>query len=167
MAIPKIKRNKSTEVVEKVLTKKELKQAKKKKMILIAIGVTTFVIICLIAFFTIRYQNAQKEIERLTNPQEAAKEEKKQLQEKVGKLVALPEGETPTIATVSDVNKLKSQAFFAKAENGDKVLIYTQAKKAVLYRPSINKVIEVAPVNLGDNQQKDQKEQAPAPVPAQ
>lgn len=166
MAIPKIRKKKSTEQVEKVLTKKEQKQAKKKKMILIGIGVVTFIIICLIVFFTVRYQNAQKEIERLTNPQEAVKEEKKQLQDRVGKLVALPEGETPTIATVSDVNKLKSQAFFAKAENGDKVLIYTQAKKAVLYRPSINKVIEVAPVNLGDSQ-KDQKEQAPAPAPAQ
>lgn len=166
MAIPKIRKNKSTEQVEKVLTKKELKQAKKKKMILIGISVVVFIIICLIAFFTVRYQNAQKEIERLTNPQEAVKEEKKQLQDRVGKLVALPEGETPTIATVSDVNKLKSQAFFAKAENGDKVLIYTQAKKAVLYRPSINKVIEVAPVNLGDNQ-KDQKEQTPAPAPTQ
>ncbi len=162
MAIPKIRKSKSTEQVEKVLTKKELKQAKKKKMILIGIGVVTFIVICLIAFFTVRYQNAQKEIERLTNPQEAVKEEKKQLQDRVGKLVALPEGETPTIATVSDVNKLKSQAFFAKAENGDKVLIYTQAKKAVLYRPSINKVIEVAPVNLGDGQ----KDQAPAPAPA-
>lgn len=166
MAIPKIRKKKSTEQVEKVLTKKEQKQAKKKKMILIGIGAVTFIIICLIVFFTVRYQNAQKEIERLTNPQEAVKEEKKQLQDRVGKLVALPEGETPTIATVSDVNKLKSQAFFAKAENGDKVLIYTQAKKAVLYRPSINKVIEVAPVNLGDSQ-KDQKEQAPAPAPAQ
>ncbi|MEK7626515.1 MAG: hypothetical protein AAB423_04185 [Patescibacteria group bacterium] len=163
MAIPKIRKNKTTEQVEKVLTKKELKQAKKKKMILIGIGVITLIVVLLIAFFTVRYQNAQKEIERLTNPQEAVKEEKKQLQDKVGKLVALPEGETPTIATVSDVNKLKSQAFFAKAENGDKVLIYTQAKKAVLYRPSINKVIEVAPVNLGDSQ----KDQAPAPAPAQ
>ena len=163
MAIPKIRKNKNTEQVEKVLTKKELKQAKKKKMILIGIGVITLIVVLLIAFFTVRYQNAQKEIERLTNPQEAVKEEKKQLQDKVGKLVALPEGETPTIATVSDVNKLKSQAFFAKAENGDKVLIYTQAKKAVLYRPSINKVIEVAPVNLGDSQ----KDQAPAPAPAQ
>lgn len=163
MAIPKIRKSKTTEQVEKVLTKKELKQAKKKKMILIGIGVITLIVVLLIAFFTVRYQNAQKEIERLTNPQEAVKEEKKQLQDKVGKLVALPEGETPTIATVSDVNKLKSQAFFAKAENGDKVLIYTQAKKAVLYRPSINKVIEVAPVNLGDSQ----KDQAPAPAPAQ
>jgi hypothetical protein len=55
------------------------------------------------------------------------------------------------VATVSDASKLQSQQFFAKAQNGDKVLIFTNAKRAVLYRPSTNKVIEYAPVNIGNN----------------
>lgn len=67
--------------------------------------------------------------------------------EKVSKLVSLPEGETPTVATVSNPEVLQNQAFFAEAKSGDIVLIYS--KKAVLYDPLVNKVIIVAPVNLG------------------
>ena len=66
----------------------------------------------------------------------------------VGKLMVLPSGEEPQLATVSDVTKLSGQPFFAKAQDGDKVLIYSKAKEAILYRPSINKIINVAPIDL-------------------
>lgn len=78
--------------------------------------------------------------------QVAAEMETKETVESVGKLIALPDGEQPTVATVSDPAKLKDQAFFAKAQMGDKVLIYTKAKKAYLYRPSKDLLIEVAPI---------------------
>ena len=68
---------------------------------------------------------------------------------KVGQLIVLPQGETPTVATVVDPNVLKSQPFFANAAKGDLVLIYTAAKKAILYDPSVNKIVEVAPVTIG------------------
>ncbi len=68
------------------------------------------------------------------------------LVEEVGKLIVLPEGEEPTIATVSDPEKLKDQLFFANAKLGDKVLLYTEAKKAYLYDPVAKKLIEVAPI---------------------
>lgn len=64
---------------------------------------------------------------------------------KVATHIVLPD-ETPTIATVTDKEKLSSQPFFLQAENEDKLLIYTQAKKAILYRPSTDKIIDVAPL---------------------
>lgn len=87
------------------------------------------------------------------DPQKIARQESKTLVETVGKLIVLPEGEDPTIATVSNVERLKDQPFFARAKVGDKVLIYTSARKAILYSPQANKILEVAPVNIG-NQQK-------------
>lgn len=92
----------------------------------------------------------------LQNPQASlldAVNETNKLIADVGKLLVLPEGETPTIATVSDLEKLKSQPFFINAKNGDKVLIYTNAKKAILYDPVAHKIIEVAPINIGNTPQ--------------
>lgn len=83
------------------------------------------------------------------NPQKVAQEEVAAVVTQVGRLIVLPEGESPTLATVSDVERLKGQPFFAHAKNGDKVLIYTNARKAILYSPGQNKIIEVAPLNLG------------------
>lgn len=70
----------------------------------------------------------------------------------VGKLMDLPKDETPTVATVTDVNKLKAEPFFVNAKNGDKVLIYQNAKKVILYSPSAKKIVNVGPFSVGGNQ---------------
>ena len=106
-------------------------------------------------YFGYRYKQAQKEIARLSNPTEAAKVVVNELVTKVSVLVEVPSDETPTVATVSDASKLRNQPFFANSENGDKVLIYPQARKAILYRPSTNKVITIAPVNIGDKEKTE------------
>ena len=67
----------------------------------------------------------------------------------VGMLILLPTDERPTVATVSNLEPLKDQAFFAHATVGDKVLIYANARKAILYDPRNKKIIEVAPISLG------------------
>lgn len=73
----------------------------------------------------------------------------KVLVDKVSQLIYLPENEVPTIATVTDLEALKGQSFFVEAKVGDKVLIYTKAKKAVLYNPKSNKIVTIAPLSVG------------------
>lgn len=84
------------------------------------------------------------------NPQNAQEEVKKLVLE-VGKLIDLPTDETPTVATVKDISKLKNQPFFQKAKNGNKVLIYGNAKKVILYDPILKKILDVAPINIGSS----------------
>src|SRR5438046_244646 len=97
------------------------------------------VLVLLTAFFAWKYSVARKQVKDLKNPQVAVKQEADQLKTQVSQLVELP-NEQPTVATVSDASKLKGQQFFSKAQNGDKVLIFPTARRAVLYRPSTNKV---------------------------
>ena len=113
----------------------------------------TFLLIALAAvvasgYFYTQYQDARREADLAKNIPTAGDKELESIVEKVGKLVILPDGETPTLATVTDKERLSNQPFYKNAQNGDKVLIYTKAKKAFLYRPSINKIIEIAPVTV-------------------
>lgn len=114
-------------------------------------------------YFYTQYTKAKKELQTIkTDPstlQKAAENEAKKLVADVSKLIELPQGEDPTVATVTDNEKLKEQDFFKNAKNGDKVLIYTNAKKAILFDPKANKVINVAPVNIG-SQSAQQSQQA-------
>lgn len=66
----------------------------------------------------------------------------------VGSHIMLPQGETPTMAAVSDLTPLQGQAFFARASVGDIVLMYPKAQRAFLYSPKLGKLIEVAPLTL-------------------
>jgi len=109
------------------------------------------VIILLILFtpslyFYNKYQGTVKMLASLKNP--SAESEVETLIKKVSNIIILPQGEVPTIATVTDKNKVNNQVFFSQSENGDRALIYTQAKKAFLYRPSANKIIEVMPISI-------------------
>ena len=78
-------------------------------------------------------------------PQAAA--ETKKVIDKVGKLIELP-AEEPILATVTDVGKLPKEPFYQNAQDGDKVLVYKNAKIAILYRPAANKIIKVGAVTI-------------------
>lgn len=113
----------------------------------IAIGIVFLLIVAAFpsVYFFQKYNQAQM---RINNPTEAAKQDAASTIAAVGKLMMLPAGEEPTVMQVSDISKLKNQPFFANAENGDKVIIYTKAKKAILYRVETNKIIDVAPITI-------------------
>ena len=83
------------------------------------------------------------------NPEKISQQEVMRLVSLIGRHLILPEGETPTIATVTDPDRLKGKPFFAHAKQGDKVLIYATAKKAILYDPAADRIVEVAPLTIG------------------
>ncbi|MBX4195358.1 hypothetical protein KW796_00095 [Candidatus Parcubacteria bacterium] len=62
----------------------------------------------------------------------------------VGRVVDLPKDEMPTIATITTMENLRDQPFFKDAMVGDKVIVFNNSRKAILYRPGTKKVIGVA-----------------------
>lgn len=136
---------------DRVFTTKIVKKRStmtKQKFLNMVMLLALLVAVALGGYFYYKLHNLQR------NNQEVAKKEAKDLLGKVARLYLIPTGEEPTVATVSDPLKLKDQAFFSSSQKDDKVLIFTEAGKAVLYRPSIDKIIEVAPIN---NNKKDAK----------
>lgn len=109
-------------------------------------AVAVLVIILLAGAAVYYFTQAQK---LKTQSKTGASDEGRLLIERVSKLIVLPTDEQPTIATVSDPEQLRGQPFFSRAKRGDKVLIYTNARKAILYDPAANKIVEVAPLNIG------------------
>ena len=116
------------------------------------VNATKLTISALVAFSLLSASAAvyyHREYSRLkADPQAAADQEVGKIVAEVGKLMALPD-ERPTVATVTDPAQLKGQAFFANAKTGDKVIIFTGARKAILYDPVARKILEVAPLNAG------------------
>jgi len=112
-------------------------------IIIIAFAIILLGSIGTAVFFYRQYQITQSELNRSTQSNEQAV-----LIAEVGKLIVLPSGEQPSIATVSDINRLRGQSFFVHARNGDKVLIYSKAQEAILYDPVANKIVSVGPISL-------------------
>lgn len=114
--------------------------------------IVVIVLIALVAVaFGLSYHYYTEYTKIKTNPELVYKDENAQLLVEVGKLMELPTDEEPTVATVMDKEQLKDQAFFAKAENGDKLIVYIGSKKAILYRPSIKKIVDFAPIVMDSN----------------
>jgi len=134
----------------------QLKNLKILLVVLIAVGSTGAAF-----YFYSQYQTIKK------NPDLVYKGEDKKTIESISKYMELPQGEEPSIATILDITKLKDQKFFENAQNGDKIIIYNSARKAILWRPTTNKIIEVAPLVLGENQaQTSTQPQATSPAVA-
>lgn len=120
--------------------------------IIIAVSAGAIIILGIFGFGIFQYSRISGELASLkAHPEKLVdlnQTEQKKVLSGVGKLMELPTDEEPTVATVSDVEKLRNQAFFAKAQNGDKVIIFSKNRKAILYRPSTNKIIDVSVISL-------------------
>lgn len=98
------------------------------------------------AYLGYQYYQTNQFLRVISTKQVLNKEEMKGLVEEIGKIVKLPPREDPSVATVTDVNRLKDQPFFAESKNGDRVLVYVNSQKVILYDPMSKKVVNMSPL---------------------
>lgn len=98
-------------------------------------GLVLIGLVVLIVFSTIRYQRSKDPNYELAL-----------IIKQISQTIELPQ-EPPTLATVTNRALLAQQEFFRRAENGDKVLIFKDWRKIILYRPSTKKIIDIATIS--------------------
>ena len=107
-----------------------------------------------VAFVFYSYETVSKNTDRiiLFEKGSAMKNNPDGLITSVQRHILLPSDEKPSVATIINVEQLKkSQPFYMNAHNGDKLLIYFQAKKAVIYDPMKDIIINIGPLILEQN----------------
>lgn len=127
---------------------------------------------CLVAISVVAVGYLIVQNDRLRNDpktlQDAQAKKDDQLLATIGKIYSLPTGEKPVLGTVDDKEKLKDQPFFKDARNGDRLVIYAKAKKAIIYRESENKIINAGPIAITtDTAAQKQSESQPAKTETQ
>lgn len=121
-----------------------------------------FILLIILGFVLFTYKK-NKEAERLDQLSQSASEltTEDQVQSvlaSVSKLTILPD-EAPVLFIISDVDLLKKeQLFFNNAQNGDILLVFPQAVKALIYSPSRNLIVNMGPVSFGQESTIPQEE---------
>jgi hypothetical protein len=147
--MPRIPKTVSTPIAAPVIP------SNKTLPLVVVLSTLLFASLCAAGYFYYQYQQS---------PRVADAKEIAELKETVGGFFMLPEGEEPTLATVTDREKLADQPFFERAENGDKVLIYSNSGRAILYRPNTQKIVDVTTVNVNQPKPEIPAEVATTPT---
>lgn len=80
---------------------------------------------------------------KIKKPEEVASSDK--LLARVAELIILPD-ERPFVATLVDYKPLMNNPFFKDAKEGDKLLLFKGADKAILYDPELNKLLNMGTI---------------------
>ena len=152
---------------DKSAIEKQSTSNSKSKMISIILRYLVAIVLIVFAGWSFyNYQQTKKEVVRLSTiegQREVQQQEVIDLLDQVKKHMLLPEDEEPTVATVTNIDELKSQQpFFEQANNGDKVIIYVNSHKAIIYSPEKDMIINVGTliVDNPNTEQADQNQQA-------
>jgi hypothetical protein len=151
----KIKKKKVYKKMEKPieLKIKEPESMSKKGLNWLKVVIVAFILGCLLGlsgtavYFYRQYKKAVLIQNISPGGEDQTAKELQSIKEAIGRFMELPGNEEPVLATVTDIEKIKTQPFFANAQNGDKVLIYADNKKAILYRPLTGKIVEVSTIS--------------------
>lgn len=150
------------EEIKNIKQVKTIQQKKQRKIKKIIIGILILVIIAICSFIYFKYPQVLRigKGDEQTKNEELAKTQARALLDKVSKLIILPTNEEPNIFEITDPETLiKQQQFFIGAEKGDKILIYQQLARAIVYSPSRNIIVNVGPIT------KEQANTQSIPVP--
>lgn len=133
-------------VSKKPESPKKSKRSKKGKFAVVIIVV--LLIASLAGMFVLyqKYQDTQSEVQKLSTVQGQQELNKTQINQLLGEMrsiIVLPEGEDPVVATITDISKLENNDFYKDAKNGDKVVVFAEAKKAYIYRPDTKTIVNV------------------------
>ncbi len=121
-------------------------------------GIVIVIVVIAAAFFLLKagtpkapatYASStnQQATQTAQNAQADQAAQAKALLEQLSKLMILPQGEQPIIATINDAAALsKEQPFYTGAINGDVVFIFQNAAKAIVFSPSRNIIVNVGPI---------------------
>jgi len=145
--------------MEQEVTK--VQKDKKSKLFLgrlLYIGLILVLLTALVLVSVELYKEKNKKI-TLDDIEALQQEQANSVLSEIAKHIILPQDEQPTIATITDVESLrKEMPFFNKAQNGFKVIVYTE--KAILFDPNNDIIVDVAPVMQGKSaEEQGQDEQ--------
>lgn len=113
--------------------------SRKKKVIITILSI----IILILGGFYYQTHYSKKAVEK------RAQAETIRLVKEVKKIIVLPESDVPAVFDIQDpVLLINQQAFFAGSEKGDKLLVYPQLGKAIIYSPKRKMIINVGPVTF-------------------
>lgn len=148
-----MKKNKKGKIKKIEGKKAEEKKAEKLRAGLLAgLAFLLVIVIGIAIFFYGKWQRYRDD--PMKAQEEQIQREVDKVVKKVSKLMILPEDERPSLVTVDNKDEINNnQEFFRLAEDGDEMLIYRQARKAILYRPGSNRIVNVAPINVSSEGQ--------------
>ena len=119
------------------------------------VAVMLVALLALIGVLEVKRQTISAQLISITNVledyQSQGEEDNKELAEsiieEVRKLIDIPEGIEPTVATIIDIELLRNKnPFYNKASNGDHLIVTPD--RAILYSSVRGIIIDVAPVQL-------------------
>lgn len=98
------------------------------------------ILLAALGYYYVQYQKLLR-----ANAPQAAQVQTQKIVGDIEKLMYVGNDTGAQLAVITDVTKLQGQNFFVGAQNGDDLVIFPAEQKAVIYRPSNNKIVNIGP----------------------
>lgn len=119
----------------------------KAKYVVLFLAIATGIAGSALAIYSYQKLNSSNTLgaQVIADSERLSEKEIKALKDKVSLIAVLPQDEIPVVLPITDLTKLHSNEFFKDAKLKDKILIFKQAGKIILYDPINNKIVNMGP----------------------